>query len=152
MESKIYLKESYFGERETVLFENGTLSRIFLNFSDPWSKKGYAKRRLTHSRYLKVYFNLLRDGGILRFKTDNVGLFDFTLEEIASLGLTPRIVTRDLHASEYEKDNVRTEYERAFSEAGYKINMLELVKPDGFTPEIPAELKRDRIRYYKDNG
>ena len=136
----------------TSIFENGTLSRIFLNFSDPWSKKGYAKRRLTHSRYLKVYFNLLRDGGILRFKTDNVGLFDFTLEEIASFGLTPRIVTRDLHASEYEKDNVRTEYERAFSEAGYKINMLELVKPDGFTPEIPAELKRDRIRYYKDNG
>ena len=133
----------------TSIFENERLDRIFLNFSDPWTKKGYAKRRLTHSRYLKVYFNLLRDGGALRFKTDNVALFDFTLDELQSIGLTPRIVTRDLHASEYDKDNVRTEYERAFSEAGYKINMLEVEKPEGFMPEIPSDLQRDRIRYYK---
>lgn len=133
----------------TSLFENRTVSGIFLNFSDPWTKKGYAKRRLTHSRYLKVYFNLLKDGGVLRFKTDNSLLFDFTLEELSSLGLTPRIVTRDLHASEYDGGNVRTEYELAFSEAGFKINMLEVVKPDGFAPEIPDDLRRGRKIYYK---
>jgi len=131
----------------TNIFEPESISRIFLNFSDPWTKMGYAKRRLTHSRYLSVYFNLLKDGGSLRFKTDNVALFDFSLEELSSLGLTPKIVTRDLHASEYDGENVRTEYERAFSEAGYKINMLEVQKPCGFSPEIPRELSRDRIRY-----
>ena len=67
------------------IFAPGTVDNIFLNFSDPWSKKGYAKRRLTHRRYLSMYMNLLRDGGVLRFKTDNVGLFDFSLEEIEAI-------------------------------------------------------------------
>ena len=124
------------------------MSRIFLNFSDPWSKKGYAKRRLTHSRYLSVYFNLLKDGGKLRFKTDNVGLFDFSLEEIASLGLTPDIVTRDLHSSSYASDNIMTEYETAFSSQGIKINMLEVTKPDGFSPKIPDDLAKERKIYH----
>ena len=133
----------------TYIFDNGTVDRIFLNFSDPWSKKGYAKRRLTHRRYLALYFNLLRDGGKLRFKTDNVGLFDFSLEEIEALGLKCDIVTRDLHASEWNEGNVMTEYETAFSEQGMKINMLEVTKPAGFSPELPAELSRDRKVFYK---
>ena len=133
----------------TYIFDNGTVDRIFLNFSDPWSKKGYAKRRLTHRRYLALYFNLLRDGGKLRFKTDNVGLFDFSLEEIEALGLKCDIVTRDLHASEWNEGNVMTEYETAFSEQGMKINMLEVTKPAGFSPELPTELGRDRKVFYK---
>ncbi len=133
----------------TDIFLPGAIDALFLNFSDPWSKKGYAKRRLTHRRYLAVYFNLLKDGGKLRFKTDNTGLFDFTLEEIESFGLTPSTVTRDLHASEYNKDNVRTEYEENFSSQGYKINMLEVVKPAGFCPDVPEELSRERKRYNK---
>ncbi len=131
----------------TRLLPEGSVTRLFLNFSDPWSKKGYAKRRLTHSRYLSVYFNLLKDGGVLRFKTDNVGLFDFSLEETEKLGLTPSIITRDLHASEWNEGNVMTEYEKSFSEQGIKINMLELVKPAGFCPEIPDNLKKDRTEY-----
>ena len=134
----------------TVIFEKETIDKIFLNFSDPWSKKGYAKRRLTHRRYLAVYFNLLKDGGVLRFKTDNVGLFDFSLEEIEAMGLTCSKVTRDLHASEYNEGNVMTEYETAFSEAGVKINMLEVVKPHGFAPEISPELANGRRRYSND--
>jgi tRNA (guanine-N7-)-methyltransferase len=131
----------------TKIFNTGTISRIFLNFSDPWSKKGYAKRRLTHERYLSVYFNLLKVGGKLRFKTDNVGLFDFSLEETRKMGLTPDVVTRDLHASSYNEGNVMTEYETAFSSQGIKINMLEITKPDGFSPEIPEDLSRDRKTY-----
>ena len=121
------------------LFGKGTVDTILLNFSDPWSKKGYAKRRLTHRRYLAVYMNLLRDGGVLRFKTDNVGLFDFSLEEIEAMGLECRIVTRDLHASEWNEGNIMTEYEENFSSQGYKINMLEVVKPAGFAPEVSPE-------------
>lgn len=121
------------------LCEPGSVDAIFLNFSDPWSKKGYAKRRLTHRRYLALYMNLLRDGGVIRFKTDNVGLFDFSLEEIEAIGLVPRIVTRDLHASEWNDGNIMTEYEENFSSQGIKINMLELVKPAGFLPEVAPE-------------
>ena len=121
------------------IFKPGTIDGIFLNFSDPWSKKGYAKRRLTHRRYLAMYLNLLRDGGKLRFKTDNVGLFDFSLEEIEAIGLTLDIVTRDLHHSEWNEGNIMTEYETNFSEQGMNINMLEITKPCGFNPEIAPE-------------
>ena len=114
------------------LFAESSVDRIFLNFSDPWPKKGYAKRRLTHRRYLDMYMKLLAPGGKLRFKSDNEGLFDFTLEEIAALGLSPDIVTRDLHSSEWQADNVITEYEAAFSAEGIRINMLELTRPDGY--------------------
>ena len=131
----------------TRIFGEGTVDAIFLNFSDPWSKKGYAKRRLTHRRYLSVYMNLLRDGGVLRFKTDNVGLFDFSLEEIEAMGLVPDIVTRDLHNSEYNEGNIRTEYEENFASQGMKINMLEVRKPDGFVCEISSDLARDRKDY-----
>ena len=111
-----------------LIFAPGTVDCIFLNFSDPWSKKGYAKRRLTHRRYIEIYLNLLKKGGTLRFKTDNIGLFDFTLEELEAMGIKPRICTNDLHASEWNEGNVVTEYERAFSSQGIKINMLEFSK------------------------
>lgn len=128
----------------TKMFAPASVDAIFLNFSDPWSKKGYAKRRLTHRRYLAVYMNLLKDGGKLRFKTDNDGLFDFSLEEIEAVGLTLDKMTRDLHASEYNEGNIMTEYETAFSSKGVTINMLEVTKPLGFALEIPENLRADR--------
>ena len=130
------------------IFECGTVDRIFLNFSDPWSKKGYAKRRLTHRRYLALYLNLLREGGKLTFKTDNDGLFDFSLEEVDSLGLKLDFMTRDLHKSERAEGNVMTEYEKNFSEQGKNINMLEFTKPQGFEIEIPSDLARDRKEFF----
>ena len=131
----------------TRLFAPGTVDAIFLNFSDPWSKKGYSKRRLTHRRYLAVYMSLLKLGGTLTFKTDNTGLFDFTLEELSASGITPDAVTRDLHNSEYNEGNVVTEYEANFSSLGQKINMLKLTKREESTLEIPEELSRDRKSY-----
>ena len=131
----------------TRIFAPGSVDAIFLNFSDPWSKKGYAKRRLTHARYLAVYMSLLKDGGILRFKTDNVGLFDFSVEQVQEVGLPLNKLTRDLHASEWNEGNVVTEYEAAFSSQGVKINMLEVVKPAGFSLPVPDDLKADRVSY-----
>ena len=131
----------------TRIFEPHTVDRIFLNFSDPWSKKGYAKRRLTHRRYIAVYMSLLKKGGKLTFKTDNVGLFDFTLEELSALGIPLDKMTRDLHASEWSADNVVTEYEAAFSSLGVPINMLEITRPDDISLDIPDELSKDRVNY-----
>ena len=135
----------------TKLFDESSVDAIFLNFSDPWSKKGYAKRRLTHRRYLAVYFSLLKDGGTLTFKTDNVGLFDFSLEEIEAVGLKCDVVTRDLHSSEWALDNVITEYEANFSSQGIKINMLRVTKPVGFALDIPEDLSRDYTRKHLQN-
>ena len=98
-----------------------TIDGISLNFSDPWPKKGYAKRRLTHAGFLEQYRTLLRDGGFLKLKTDNTELFDFTLEQLAFCGWQVEWVTRDLHASEKTADNVTTEYERNFAAQGLPI-------------------------------
>lgn len=133
------------------IFERGSVDKIFLNFSDPWSKKGYAKRRLTHRRYLAVYMNLLRDGGEVQFKTDNDALFDFSLEEIAAMGLTPEPVLRDLHASEWNADNIMTEYEENFSSQGVKINMLRVKKPSGYNPDPEASFTEKTV-YRGKNG
>lgn len=110
-------------------FAEGSVEYLYLNFSDPWPKARHAERRLTYRAFLKEYFSLLSPTGVLQFKTDNVGLFDFTLAEIEALGLTPEVVTRDLHHSPYAEDNVMTEYERNFSSQGYPIHMLRLRPP-----------------------
>ena len=123
-------------------FAEGSVDKIFLNFSDPWHKKGYFKRRLTYRKYLALYFTLLREGGELCFKTDNVPLFDFSLEEIASVDLTPEVVTRDLHASEYAEGNVMTEYEESFVSQGLPIHMLRLKKPAGYLPHYTEPKKK----------
>ena len=97
------------------------LDGIYLNFSDPWPKSGYKKRRLTYRAFLELYRGLLKENGTLRLKTDNVGLFEFSLEEFEAAGLRIEWQTDDLHASEYGVGNVMTEYERNFTEKGMKI-------------------------------
>ncbi len=102
-------------------FPEKCLDRIYLNFSDPWPKAGHAKRRLTHRNYLAKYKKLLKDSGELVFKTDNAGLFDFSLEEFGEFGCKVEWMTRDLHNSERAEGNVMTEYEKNFSEKGFSI-------------------------------
>ncbi len=94
---------------------------IYLNFSDPWPKSGHAKRRLTHKNFLEIYKRVLQDGGVLKLKTDNVGLFEFSLESFDAYGLEMLWQTRDLHASENNEGNVMTEYESNFSSKGMPI-------------------------------
>ena len=101
--------------------EPHSVSRIYLNFSDPWPKKGYAKRRLTHRRFLELYSGLLVDGGELYLKTDNVGLFDFSLEEFEACGLTVTFCSRDFHKTPEAEGNIMTEYEANFSSQGMPI-------------------------------
>ena len=102
-------------------FPMHSVDGIYLNFSDPWPKEGYKKRRLTHRGFLEMYRNVLKENGKLRFKTDNKGLFDFSLEEFKACGLTVEWFTYDLHNSEYAEGNVMTEYERNFTAKGVPI-------------------------------
>lgn len=108
-------------------FAHDSLSAIYLNFSDPWPKKGYYKRRLTYRGFLEIYSRILARGGTLNQKTDNVILFDFTLEELPESPFKLSWHTRDLHASEWNEGNVVTEYERRFTELGTPINALSAV-------------------------
>ena len=107
------------------LFPSHCFDRIYLNFSDPWPKDRHAKRRLTYRKMLELFAELLAPDGRIEFKTDNRPLFDFSLEEFRAAGYTLENVTFDLHASEWAKDNIVTEYEANFSAKGFKINRLE---------------------------
>ena len=102
-------------------FPEHSVDCIYLNFSDPWPKAGHAKRRLTYKTFLEIYKTLLKENGMLKLKTDNEGLFDFSLEEFEAFGLKFEFVTRDLHNSEKNEGNVMTEYEKNFSEKGQPI-------------------------------
>lgn len=104
-------------------FPDGSVERIYLNFSDPWPKNGNAKRRLTHGRFLELYRRILTDGGEIHFKTDNRELFEFSLATFPENGFEVSDVTFDLHSSGLE-GNIMTEYERRFSQMGVPICRL----------------------------
>ncbi len=120
------------GDAKNLLewFPKASIDCIYLNFSDPWPKSGHAKRRLTYRSFLALYQELLIPNGILAFKTDNEGLFDFSIEEFQEFGLEIEWLTRDLHTSEYNEGNVMTEYETLFSSKGQPIYAARLRFPN----------------------
>lgn len=104
------------------VFEENEIDTIYLNFSDPWKKAKQAKRRLTYRTFLAIYNKILKPEGYVEFKTDNRPLFDFSLEEFELYGAKVDQLTFDLHNSEYNENNIQTEYERNFSAKGFPIN------------------------------
>lgn len=117
------------GDAKTLaeVFPDGTFDTIYANFSDPWPKKGYEDRRLTAPAFLDLYARLLKEGGTFCFKTDNVGLFEYSLETVRASKFEITFESWDLHASERAATNIMTEYERNFSSQGMKIHCLEAV-------------------------
>jgi tRNA (guanine-N7-)-methyltransferase len=105
------------------VFKENEVSRIYLNFSDPWPKKKHAKRRLTSEVFLPIYQNILNENGELILKTDNRILFEYSLISFQHYGMDFVDVCLDLHHSEGYEDNIQTEYERKFSPFGpiYRI-------------------------------
>ena len=102
------------------VFSENEVDRIYINFCDPWPKKRNAKRRLTSPLFLQLYKKVLKPDGEIHFKTDNLPLFEYSLETFASCGFELSQVTNDLH-----KDGVcgiMTDYEKKFYEQGLKIN------------------------------
>ncbi|MDW2800427.1 tRNA (guanosine(46)-N7)-methyltransferase TrmB [Clostridium boliviensis] len=106
------------------IYAPGEVEKIYLNFSDPWPKDRHEKRRLTSEDFLAVYNQILRPDGVLEFKTDNKGLFDYSLEAIPAAGWKIVDFTYDLHHSEMGAGNVMTEYEEKFSSKGNPIYKL----------------------------
>ncbi|WP_332649445.1 tRNA (guanosine(46)-N7)-methyltransferase TrmB [Lysinibacillus sp. 54212] len=112
------------GDKLQQYFAKGDVARVYLNFSDPWPKTRHAKRRLTHEGFLKLYESVLIDNGEIHFKTDNRGLFEYSLMSMNAYGMSLNYVSLDLHANMPE-DNIMTEYEQKFSAKGQPIYRLE---------------------------
>lgn len=110
--------EDYFSESE--------ISKIYLNFSDPWPKKRNANRRLTHQNMIDRYKNVLKPDSLVEFKTDNLSLFEFSVCEFSRYNSIEEIQI-DLHDKGFELDDeriIKTEYEEKFVKMGKKIYRL----------------------------
>jgi tRNA (guanine-N7-)-methyltransferase len=110
--------DSFFPENATKI--------IYLNFSDPWPKARHEKRRLTYHSFLAKYQKVLAPDGHLEFKTDNSGLFAYSLKSLNNFGMKFDFVSVDLHHEKPEilAKNVETEYEHKFAAKGNPIYAL----------------------------
>ncbi len=106
-------------------FESKTrCDRIYINFCDPWHKNYHAKRRLTHEYHLALWERFLKKNGEIHFKTDNLKLFEFSLNSFSGYDMKLKNITFDLHNSGFS-ENVMTEYEQLFTEKGQPIYRCE---------------------------
>lgn len=103
------------------IFEVGEADKIFLNFSDPWPKDRHADRRLTSPYFLDIYDRILKSDGVIEFKTDNVGLFEYSLKVIRDSKWRLDFCSFDFHSEKESEDNIMTEYEEKFAGQGNKI-------------------------------
>lgn len=99
---------------------------LYLNFSDPWPKDRHAKRRLTSNTFLKKYDNIFKNEKHIIQKTDNINLFNYSLESFKENGYDIVNITNDLAKENIE--NIKTEYEERFTNIGIKINRVEVKK------------------------
>lgn len=112
------------GRNLTEYFDDGEVDQLYLNFSDPWPKTKHEKRRLTYKTFLETYEHILRNEGEIHFKTDNRGLFEYSLSSFSKYGMILEKVWLDLHNSDFE-GNIMTEYEEKFSSLGQVIYRVE---------------------------
>ena len=107
-------------------FADHEVQGIYLNFSDPWPKERHKKRRLTAPEFLDRYRRILAPGGVIEFKTDNKGLYEFSKESVEEAGWEILLDVPDLHHSPYLDGNVMTEYEDRFVTLGEPVMKLVL--------------------------
>lgn len=107
-------------------FDANTTDTIYLNFSDPWPKSRHEKRRLTYKSFLEKYKTVLKEDGHIEFKTDNAGLYSYSVQSMNNFGMHFDFVSVDLHHEKPEivEKNVETEYEQKFAAKGNPIYAL----------------------------
>lgn len=108
---------------DAILSPEDGVERIYINFCNPWPKRRHHKKRLTHSKQLKKYAEILSDDGEIYFKTDNDALFQDSIKYFEASDFTIKTVIWDLHAADYPA-NIETEHEKMYAEQGIKIKFL----------------------------
>lgn len=107
------------------VFDKGEIGKIYLNFSDPWPKSRHEKRRLTSDSFLNVYREIKASDGVIEFKTDNRGLFEYSVMSLNNNGFEFLDVSFDLH-NDGRENIVTTEYEDRFSARGNVIYFIKV--------------------------
>ena len=119
LRTKIHDLEDFFDENE--------IAEIWIVHPDPRPKKGDDKRRLTHPRFLDIYKKIVKPDGLIRLKTDNTGLFEYSLEILENQPIKNFEHTFDLYNSAFldEHHGITTRYEAKFTEEGHSIKYLK---------------------------
>lgn len=105
---------------------NREIDTIYLNFSDPWPKKRHSKRRLTSPIFLNIYDNIFKDRERIIMKTDNIDLFNYSIDSLKEYGYRIIYINNDLNC--LDDSNIMTEYEEKFHNLNIKINKLEAIR------------------------
>ena len=110
-----------------LLFDGGEIDEIWITFPDPLPKKSQIKKRLTNSKFLKRYMRVLKQGGCIHLKTDNLPFFQYSVEVIVEQNYTILEQTKDLYQTEglEEVSAVQTFYEKKFLAEGLPITYLK---------------------------
>lgn len=129
-ENNIKLSNLYIMSFDAILianyFSKNQIDNIYLNFSDPWPKSKHAKRRLTNEKFLTEYIKILKKDGSIRFKTDNIKLFEYSLCSFNNFGFKFEEIYLDLHKTDVP--NILTEYESKFCEKGPIYMLISKLK------------------------
>ena len=107
-----------------ILSQEDSVDRIYINFCNPWPRGKHHKKRLTHTRQLEKYKQILKTEGSIYFKTDDDALFEESIGYFEQVGFKIEKVTRDLQREPDFWENIETEHEKMFSEQGIKIKAL----------------------------
>lgn len=105
------------------IFDENEISRVYINFCNPWPKERHNKRRLTHTKFLEEYKKFITPTSEIWFKTDNEELFEASIEYFKESGFDIKYLTYDLHNSDFS-ENIVTEYEEKFTGLGMKTMFL----------------------------
>jgi tRNA (guanine-N7-)-methyltransferase len=112
----------------TEFFAQGEISELWITFPDPFPRDGDEKRRLTSPKFLDMYKPMIKANGLVHFKTDNTGLFEYTLELVKTReDIEVLAYTHDFYQSDMRDDHhgIKTRYEKMFSDKGEKIKYLK---------------------------
>ncbi|RDC63068.1 tRNA (guanosine(46)-N7)-methyltransferase TrmB [Adhaeribacter pallidiroseus] len=111
-------------------FAPGEISEIWITFPDPRPRKGEEKKRLTSTRFLDIYESLLKPSSLIHFKTDDLALFEFTLDLLKMREAKNLRYTFDLYASDLQQNTlgIQTTYEKRFLAEGQTIKYLQYTR------------------------
>ena len=111
-------------------FEDGEVDNIWIIHPDPRPLERWEKMRLTYAAFLKIYYKLLSSNGLIRLKTDDEPLFDYSIDSINQNGFKIFEQSKDLYKSVLNEEHhgIETFYEKKFTAMGRKINYLKAIK------------------------
>ena len=125
LENVIFLRTQI--ELLDFIFEKNEIDEIWLTFPDPQIKFQRRKHRLTNTKFLSIYKNILNDSGIIHLKTDSEFLHGYTLGKLEEMSINPIVSNHDIYKNlnaPVEATQIQTHYEKIYLNEGKKITYL----------------------------